>query len=176
MFRYVLFCFTLLTLSKACNKLYFKQGYFSNTYYFDRLLTFSEWFVWLVITFSRDIWTFRIAFHAFLSNMFKYFISLFLFAFLGKMSDGRRGWEFTDGIECLTYHDKNSSFAGKQSNLSYYWKHSVVDLLICGQFALKLGNYELSFSIWNCNFLLKFFPLFSLLSWHSHHFYENIDA
>ena len=29
------------------------------------------------------------------------------------MSEDKKGWEFADGLECLSYHQKNSSWTGK---------------------------------------------------------------
>ena len=31
------------------------------------------------------------------------------------MSEDKKGWDFADGFECLTYHDKNTSFPGNEN-------------------------------------------------------------
>ena len=35
------------------------------------------------------------------------------------MSEDKKGWEFADGLECLSYHQKNSSWTGKLLSNTY---------------------------------------------------------
>ena len=37
------------------------------------------------------------------------------------MSEDKKGWEFADGLECLSYHQKNSSWTGKLLSNTVFW-------------------------------------------------------